>query len=278
MKKSLFIGLVSILLLSITMFSIVMADKPDFIPTVSQGGADVVVPSNAVEIAPGLFSLGSAVDVDGEVVEGYMIIKKKDKGNHGGGSSHQGSTSTTCYAFLSKGARWKTTEQYVLDTTNSDGLTDSFVANSVEASLNAWDEQVAFDVFGTRNIGLTVDGADTSSPDGKNEVLFGSISDPGAIAVTIVWGVFSGPPSGRKLVEFDAVYDDPDFVWGDATINPIVTDFLNVATHEKGHAAGMAHPSDSCTEETMFRFASTGETKKRTLNSGDITGIKKLYG
>jgi len=33
-----------------------------------------------------------------------------------------------------------------------------------------------------------------------------------------------------------------------------------------------------CTEETMYRFATEGETKKRTLNTGDITGIKKLYG
>ena len=274
MKKS-FIGLFSILFL-IGMFSIVIADKPDFTTGVSKGGAEVIVPSYAIELAPGLFSLGSSVDVNGEVVEGYMIVKRKDDVSPRESGSHQGST--VCYAFLGKGTKWKTTEQYVLDTTNSDGLSAGFVTNSVEVSLNAWDDQVAFDVFGTRNTTLTVDGADTLSPDGKNEVLFGSISDPGAIAVTIVWGIFSGPLSNRKIVEFDAVYDDPDFVWGDATINPGVMDFLNIATHEKGHAAGMAHPSDSCPEETMFRFANFGETKKRTLNAGDITGIKKLYG
>ncbi len=276
MKKQLLVGLVSILLLSITMFSIVMADKPDFTSAVSKGGAEVIVPSHAVELAPGLFSLGSAVDVNGEIVEGYMIIKKKDEANSHEAGSRKGTT--TCYAFLSKEAKWRTTEQYVLDTTNSDGLSEGFVADSVEASLNAWDGQVAFDVFGTRNTNLTVDGADSSAPDGKNEVLFGSISDSGAIAVTIVWGVFSGTISNRKIVEFDAVYDDPDFVWGDATLNTGVMDFLNIATHEKGHAAGMGHPSDSCTEETMYRFASAGETKKITLNSGDIAGIKKLYG
>ena len=54
-------------------------------------------------------------------------------------------------------------------------------------------------------------------------------------------------------------------------------DFENIATHELGHAMGMAHPADSCTEETMYRFASSGETKKRTLNAGDIAGIKGLY-
>ncbi len=50
-------------------------------------------------------------------------------------------------------------------------------------------------------------------------------------------------------------------------------DFQNIVTHE----SGMGHPSDDCTEETMYRFASLGETKKRTLNAGDIAGIKKLY-
>ncbi|MBS3106029.1 matrixin family metalloprotease [Candidatus Woesearchaeota archaeon] len=54
-------------------------------------------------------------------------------------------------------------------------------------------------------------------------------------------------------------------------------DYQNIATHEFGHAAGMNHPSDSCTEETEYRFAQSGETKKRTLNAGDISGIIKLY-
>ena len=54
-------------------------------------------------------------------------------------------------------------------------------------------------------------------------------------------------------------------------------DFENIAQHELGHSFGLGHPSDGCTEETMYRFASEGETKKRNLNSGDIAGIKKLY-
>jgi len=227
---------------------------------------------NAKEVAPGVFSLGTAV-VDGEELEGYAIVKKK-KENAGKG----GSTSTNCYAFLAKGTKWKNTEQYVLDTTNANGLTAEFVAASYETSLNAWDEQVAFDVFGTRDTLSVVDGPDTVAPDNKNEVMFGSIDSPGAVAVTIVWGIFSGPIFNRKIVEFDQVYDEVDFTWGDATVNSTVMDFENVAAHENGHAGGMGHPSDSCTEETMYRFVSTGETKKRTLNTGDITGIQKLYG
>ena len=54
-------------------------------------------------------------------------------------------------------------------------------------------------------------------------------------------------------------------------------DFENIAQHELGHAFGLGHPSDTCTEETMYRFASNGETKKRDLYDGDIAGIKALY-
>ena len=50
-----------------------------------------------------------------------------------------------------------------------------------------------------------------------------------------------------------------------------------MAAHEFGHSAGMDHPDDSCTEETMYAFSDEGETKKRTLNAGDIAGINKLY-
>ena len=98
----------------------------------------------------------------------------------------------------------------------------------------------------------------------------------GAIAVTIVWGIFRGPPNGRELVEWDQIYDDADFNWS-ATVEAVKMDFEIIAMHELGHSVGMAHPSDSCTEETMYRFADFGETNKRTLELGDITGVKKLY-
>ena len=40
---------------------------------------------------------------------------------------------------------------------------------------------------------------------------------------------------------------------------------------------GLGHPSGSCIEETMYAFASNGETKKRDLNAGDVAGINGLY-
>lgn len=254
------------------------------------------LPENAKEVAPNIFFLGESFD-HGKRVHGYAIIDyKKEFGKPGtecgngicepgekkscpadcGGNGGNGG-GDKCYAVYAKGARWKTTEQYILDTTNHDNMTDAFVADTIGTSLETWDSEVAFDIFGTRDTNSEADGADEVSPDGKNEVYFGDINYPGAIAVTIVWGIFYGPPSQRELVEFDQVYDHIDFDFGDATVNPWLMDLQNIATHEDGHALGLDHPSDSCTEETMYRFADFGETKKRTLYTGDVAGVNSLY-
>ena len=237
------------------------------------------IPENAIEIMPGVFSLGK-VKHNGKYVNGFAFVDYR-KGyhhnpNHNGGPGGSGDASA-CFAFLAKGARWKTTEQYILDASNGDGLSEQFIIDSTEAGIEAWDSQVSFDIFGARNASGAVDGADLTNPDNKNELLFGDLNNPNAIAATIVWGIFSGPPSQRKLVEWDMIFNDAAFTFGDASLSSSLMDYQNVFTHEIGHAAGMAHPSDACTEETMFRFAEEGETKKRTLESGDISGVTELY-
>ncbi len=42
-------------------------------------------------------------------------------------------------------------------------------------------------------------------------------------------------------------------------------------------AAGLGYPEDSCVEETMYRFAEVGETKKQSLAAGEIAGVGALY-
>ena len=91
-----------------------------------------------------------------------------------------------------------------------------------------------------------------------------------------MWGVFNGPPFARELVEWDQVYDDMDFDWSSSG-EADKMDFENIASHELGHTVGLGHPDDSCTQETMFRFAGLGETNKRTLEAGDIAGVSDLY-
>lgn len=303
-KQKFLVFLTTIFLLSL---SLVLAAKPDFQAAEvnpSGGHATVTIPANAIEVSPGIFSLGS-VEHEGRVVDGIMFIDytkqspKKAQAKPGtecgngvcepGESANKcpadcggGGATSSCFSFLANGAKWKTVESYLVNPNNTAGLDTQFVKDNIALDISKWEDAADGSVDGSfvnilgNEVAGVVDGADTASPDNKNEVLFADVSSPGAIAVTIVWGIFSGPPFARELVEWDQVYDDVDFNWS-STGEAGKMDFENIATHEIGHSTGMGHPPDECTDETMFRFASSGETKKRDLNAGDIAGIDKLY-
>lgn len=189
-----------------------------------------------------------------------------------------GKPETKCYDFLSKGAKWRETPvNYVVDPDNIYGLTEGFVTNAISLAAEEWDAHTSTELFGTYSIDYS-SSWDSDSPDGRNELLFGDYPQEGVIAVTVVWGYFSGPPSTREIVEFDVLFDT-DFTWGDATETPNVMDLQNIATHEIGHGAGLGDLYDTaCAEETMYGYSDYGEIKKRDLNIGDITGLQELYG
>ena len=231
----------------------------------------------AADYSP-VISLGEAIDpATGEVVEGIAFIHKRSFGKDNAKGKPGNGGGSACYAFLANGAKWKETEDYQFDAANNRGLDQTTLRNLLAASVETWDGQVAANVFGVEVAGA-VDGADNSSPDGKNEILFGDISSQGAIAVTIVWGVFYGHPSQRRLVEWDMIFDEVDYDWSaDVTGVAGKMDFHNIAAHEVGHAAGMGHPESSCVDETMYAYANYAEVKKRDLNAGDIAGIAALY-
>jgi hypothetical protein len=244
------------------------------------------LPANAKQIAKNIYDLGTGMH-NGEQVRGFAFIYRADHaakpdgvggGKKGGGG---GDTASSCYAYISSGVKWKSVEDYIVDSTNLSGMLQADVESAIATAVGLWNEQASGTIFGVQAAG-TVDGADTTTPlDDKNEVYFADINDPviggsNTIAVTVVWGVFGGPPRNRRLVEWDQVYNE-GFVFGDASSNTGVMDILGIAAHEVGHAAGMDHPESTCIDETMYAYASTGEVKKRDLNAGDIAGIKKLY-
>lgn len=239
---------------------VVFATRPDTMPDKARNSFGL--PENAVEVSPGVFYLGKSLD-KGRVVEGYLFVRDRRENAKppwaGGGKDKGG---TKCYEFLARGTKWKTTEPYITSSQVDLALT--------KTSLNTWDSEVVFNIFGAGTSKAT-DGADEVSPDGYNEIEFANLGETNTIAYTIVWGIFSGPPSGRELVEWDAVFNS--YYFGD---EPIM-DYQNIATHEFGHALGLGHPDNSCTEETMYAYANPGETKKSTLNAGDIAGISTLY-
>lgn len=229
-----------------------------------------------------VISLGTAVDPQtGEQVEGLAIIHKNEPARSGQARAK----TVKCYGFLASGAKWKVVEPWVVNPANTRSLDGEFVFNNLTSDIAKWEDAAD----GTIGNGLSKDilgngsqtggtlAADTASPDGQNEVYFADVSTSGTIAVTIVWGIFSGPTFQRKLVEWDQVYDDQDYDWSSSG-EAGKMDFENIATHELGHSKGLDDLySLSCPEETMYGYAASGETKKRDLNSGDITGISQLY-
>lgn len=229
--------------------------------------------------------LGSQIDPEtGTVVEGYAFVHYKDE-TAKGGAAKRPNGGTQCYGFLASGAKWKVVEPWVVNPTNTRGLLADFVFNNFVADVLKWEDATdgvlgngaGVDVLGDGALTDAVLAADTSSPDGVNEVYFADVSSSNAIAVTIVWGIFGGAPQNRKLVEWDQVYDDVDYDWS-ASGEVGKMDFENIATHELGHSVGMADLyTSTCGEETMYGYANYGETKKRDLNGGDVAGVNSLY-
>lgn len=188
-------------------------------------------------------------------------------------SSARPAKAPACYGFLSKGAKLKTVE----DLTISPDLD----APAILASASEWDSHTLTNLFGNYTVDDSTadwDGWTSSTPDGRNEFSYGDYPQEGVIAVTVVWGYFSGLPSTRKITEFDVLFDT-DYKWGDATADPKKMDLQNIATHEIGHGVGLTDVyQTACSQATMYGYSDYGDIIKRDLAQPDITGLQKLYG
>ncbi len=211
------------------------------------------------------FDLGT-VNYNGEQVQGIAFVYKNEEFSHLG----RGSAGTSaCYKFTN-GKKWRTKENWIVNPANSEGLSSTFLLTNIATDIQKWETAAGKDIFGTGALTTLPLLADSTYPDGKNEVYFADVVNTNAIAVTIIWF------NSRGIIEWDQVYDDVDFQWS-STGAADKMDFENIATHEIGHAFGMGHPANACSQETMYYSAAYGETKKRSLNTGDKTGIKRLY-
>ncbi len=267
--------LMGIFLVMILVVSVFIFAKPDVMP--DKANAPFVIPPHAVEVSQGVFYLGTAID-KGRIVEGYLFVHDKRENAKPDGTPGRGkkaSGESKCYTFLAKGAKWKTIEPYIVDPTNTRKLKEAFVTRNLASNIVKWETEAGVDILGDE-VEEIINRANIGNLNGENEVIFADIDSSGAIAVTIVWGRFGGPPRQRELVEWDMIFDDVEFDWSE-TGDAGKMDFENIATHELGHSVGMGHPQSTCTEETMYAYASYGEIKKQDLNAGDIAGIRALY-
>ena len=125
------------------------------------------------------------------------------------------------------------------------------------------------------------DGAGYSN--GVNEVGWVCLSGsyPNAIAVTMIWY-----GSDKQIVEIDTAMNS-DLPWTQNTVTgdpdtltgaPGYYDVQDVMTHEAGHWLMLLDLYvKASSEQTMYGYGSTGELKARSLESGDVAGLRKIY-
>lgn len=178
------------------------------------------------------------------------------------------SVSGQCYSNF---AEWSNTPvNYVINPSNPQRLSELFVTTAISNAIETWDVATLRDLSNPYTIDYS---ATWGVNDGKNSIVFGRYISPGVIAVTGTW---TNDATG-EIVDSDILFN-LNFKWGDATIKPQVMDLQNIATHELGHTIGLDDIySSSCSDVTMYGYSSKGETKKRTLETPDITVLNLLY-
>ncbi len=178
---------------------------------------------------------------------------------------------TSCYKLL--GVSWNNLPvTYAINPSNNNGLNESFVANAIFAGSEEWDKYTSKELFNNEYIIDCTANWDNVAPDYRNEYSFGLYPQANVIAITNIWYT----KRTKQIVEYDVLFNNY-YAWGDATLNPNVMDLQNIATHETGHGIGLADLYNTCVQETMHGYSSLGETSKRTISTGDIEGLRKIY-
>lgn len=182
------------------------------------------------------------------------------RGNGGIGSSSQAATDCAATKYVLGGWHW---------TAPYSAKASSF-ASQFNAAGSTWDAATSASIFG----GITSGSAGPAGTlDGNNQIDMQNLGATTTIAVTTTW-YYRG--SG-EAVESDGQYNT-FYTWSTSGAAGSM-DVQNIGTHEIGHTFGLNHPKGpgvGCL--TMYAYANTGETAKRTLGDGDILGIRALYG
>lgn len=100
------------------------------------------------------------------------------------------------YELLDKFAKWRDPNlpiTYDINTNNS-GLTKEQVGAEIQGGAEVWDSETDKELFSDSYDFDTNADWDGDAPDGNNELVFGNYPEYGVIAVTVIWGYFSGPP------------------------------------------------------------------------------------
>lgn len=244
----------ALLLLAVTLAAVPAAADPPGEDRVTERGYD-----GAGRL---LYEKGMRTDVDGLVFERiYKHADGKANGN-GNGPAASADAATDCPSTKYVKAGWKWLAPY-------SAFADQH-ASIFSAAGNSWDSETGAEIFGSVQSGNGQAGV----LDGRNQISFVNLGGGSTIAVTTTWYY----RQTGEAVESDGQYNTA-FPWSTSGASNAM-DVHNIAAHEVGHTLGLNHPKGSggisCL--TMYAYANTGETQKRTLGDGDILGIEAVYG
>lgn len=189
------------------------------------------------------------------------------------GKTSLSSVASAGYGYV--GFHWDASDlpvrYYINENGTSDilGTAEEFAA--VQASFQTWKDD-AGSYMDYAYMGTTARNA--SSRDGFDVVSWQPIDGlEGTLAETSFWY----DSSTKHLLEFDIVFDEDETWSASGEIGKY--DIQNVGTHEVGHTLVLNDLYDSAdSEQTMYGYSSHGEIKKRDLYTGDIAGIRFIYG
>ena len=150
----------------------------------------------------------------------------------------------------------------------------------IRLAFEAWDEATGVELFQDPSVDTGVNPS-LDTPDLLNTVTWRRMVPPRAIAVTYIWYV----SDTGEVIDCDVVLNtkhkwgiDPDGESEEFTLRRAF-DVRNIATHEIGHVVGLADLYDGIYSElTMYGYGEKGETKKISLENGDVLGCREIYG
>lgn len=155
-----------------------------------------------------------------------------------------------------------------------EGLTVEFITNAVASAAKAWDDATEADLLVDNNPVVVGQKTGMVALNGENAVFFADYSDSNVIAVATYWY----NRITKLIVECDIMFNT-DFKWGDGKVNESLMDVQNIATHEIGHFFNLADIYDSSKSTlAMYGISWQGDVEKRSLEAGDIAGIKAVFG
>lgn len=174
--------------------------------------------------------------------------------------------------------RWSGSSfEYWIDTRGIPGdVSPSSFITYATASFQTWQDDLGSSFSFSYN-GIRSD-TTPGTEDGVNLVGWGSIGGD-TIAWAMLWATYvPGDYDSFRIAETDMEFDNTKLWSAQASGVAGRFDVQNIGTHEAGHTIGVGDLYDlEDSEQTMYGYAGTGETKKRTLAWGDRAGIHALY-